>query len=250
MAETSRPGLVPGPLAGDIAAPEQIPGYDATRARVEDYFDRSATQVWDRLTSDAPVSRIRATVRAGRDQMRALILSRLPAELSGRRVLDAGCGTGQMAQELARRGAEVVGVDISPALIEIARKRLPRAQQGQVHFESGDMLDPRLGNFDHVIAMDSLIYYTAADIAKALHRLDSRVSGSIVFTIAPRTPLLMAMWYAGKLFPKSDRSPTMIPHTPRSLGIAARSAGIPRPLQSVGRIAKGFYISQAMELGR
>jgi len=39
--------------------------YVATRARVEDYFDRSATKVWERLTSDAPVSGVRATVRAG-----------------------------------------------------------------------------------------------------------------------------------------------------------------------------------------
>mgnify|MGYP003552619635 CR=1 FL=1 len=50
--------------------------YSATRDRVEDYFDRSATKVWERLTSDAPVSRIRQTVREGRDQMRALMLSR------------------------------------------------------------------------------------------------------------------------------------------------------------------------------
>ncbi|MEO0694220.1 MAG: magnesium protoporphyrin IX methyltransferase, partial [Pseudomonadota bacterium] len=52
--------------------------YDATRARVEDYFDRTATRTWERLTSDAPVSRVRQTVRAGRDRMRALMLSRLP----------------------------------------------------------------------------------------------------------------------------------------------------------------------------
>lgn len=61
--------------------------YSATRDRVEDYFDRSATKVWERLTSDAPVSRIRQTVREGRDRMRALMLSRLPEDLRGARVL-------------------------------------------------------------------------------------------------------------------------------------------------------------------
>ncbi|MCA3514406.1 MAG: RsmD family RNA methyltransferase, partial [Rhodobacter sp.] len=81
--------------------------YLATRDRVEDYFDRSATRVWERLTSDAPVSRIRQTVREGRDRMRATMLSRLPEDLTGARVLDAGCGTGQMTAELAARGAEV-----------------------------------------------------------------------------------------------------------------------------------------------
>jgi len=68
--------------------------YEATRDRVETYFDKSATKVWERLTSDAPVSGIRATVRAGRDKMRDIMLAQLPDDLTGLRVLDAGCGTG------------------------------------------------------------------------------------------------------------------------------------------------------------
>ncbi len=224
------------------------PAYTATRARVEDYFDRTATRTWERLTSDAPVSRIRETVRAGRNQMRNLMLSRLPSDLSGQRVLDAGCGTGQMAQELARRGAEVVGVDISPALVEIAQKRLPRDYTGQVRFVAGDMLDPGLGSFDHMVAMDSLIYYTGTDIARAMATLEPRVARSIVFTVAPRTPALMAMWYSGKLFPRSDRSPIMIPHTRTRLAALCRDAGVSRALRPVERVARGFYISEALEL--
>ena len=86
--------------------------YAATRDRVEHYFDRTATKVWERLTSDAPVSGVRATVRAGRDRMRALMLAQLPDDLRGARILDAGCGTGAMAVELAQCGADVVAVDI------------------------------------------------------------------------------------------------------------------------------------------
>ena len=115
--------------------------YEATRARVETYFDRTATRTWERLTSDAPVSRVRETVRAGRDEMRALMLSRLPDDLRGARVLDAGCGTGAMSAELAARGAYVTGVDISPQLVGIAERRLAPELQGRVHFEAGDMLD-------------------------------------------------------------------------------------------------------------
>ncbi|MEM9318646.1 MAG: magnesium protoporphyrin IX methyltransferase, partial [Pseudomonadota bacterium] len=40
--------------------------YDATRDRVEAYFDRTATAAWEALTSEAKVSRIRQTVREGR----------------------------------------------------------------------------------------------------------------------------------------------------------------------------------------
>jgi magnesium-protoporphyrin O-methyltransferase len=64
-------------------------------------------------------------VREGRDRMRAAMLSRLPADLTGARVLDAGCGTGTMAAELAARGAEVTAVDISPRLIDRAKTRAP-----------------------------------------------------------------------------------------------------------------------------
>ena len=130
----------------------------ATRDRVEHYFDNTATKVWERLTSDAPVSGIRATVRAGRDRMRALMLTQMPEDLRGARILDAGCGTGAMAVELAARGADVVAVDISPALVEIGEKRMPANLPGQITWVAGDMLEESNGSFDHGIAMDSMIY--------------------------------------------------------------------------------------------
>ena len=222
--------------------------YNRTLASVETYFDKTATRTWERLTSDAPVSKIRQTVRKGRDEMRDLLLSRLPEDLHGRRVLDAGCGAGQMTAELAARGADVVAIDISPSLIEIACKRLPQKLAKRVTFRTGDMLSDNSGGFDHVIAMDSLIYYTAEDIGDALTRLEPRVSGPIVFTVAPRTPALMAMWYAGKAFPRSDRSPVMIPHAHARLAKVAKSAGVRRMLRPVDRVTSGFYISEAMEL--
>ena len=58
--------------------------YEATRTRVETYFDKTATRTWEQLTSDAPVSGIRATVRAGRDRMRDVLLSQLPLDLQVR----------------------------------------------------------------------------------------------------------------------------------------------------------------------
>ena len=122
--------------------------YSVTRDRVEDYFDRSATKVWERLTSDAPVSRIRQTVREGRDRMRAIMLDRLPTDLRGARVLDAGCGTGLMTAELAARGADVVAVDISPQLIGIAEQRLSDDLKPRVSFYAGDMTCPSHGRFD------------------------------------------------------------------------------------------------------
>lgn len=230
---------------GPQEVPDHVPdaGYLRTRNRVETYFDRTATRTWERLTSDAPVSGIRATVRAGRDRMRDVILDQLPADLTGKRILDAGCGTGALAFALAARGAEVIGVDISPQLVDIARKRTPTDLHNQVTFRAGDMLHPVHGRFDHVVAMDSLIYYSAPDIAAILSTLAPRLSETMIFTVAPRTPLLMAMWRIGKLFPQSDRSPTMVPHSPARLANAVTAGR----LRDVERVTSGFYISHALE---
>ena len=118
--------------------------YQERRGKIETYFDRTAADAWSKLTSDAKVSRVRETVRAGRDDMRRTLLSWLPEDLTGKRLLDAGCGTGMLAVEAARRGAEVVAIDVAPTLIEIARERLPSdLGPGSVDFQAGDMLAHR-----------------------------------------------------------------------------------------------------------
>jgi magnesium-protoporphyrin O-methyltransferase len=55
--------------------------YLERRSEIETYFDRTAVAAWSRLTSDAPLGRIRATVRAGRDRMRLTLLSWLPQDM-------------------------------------------------------------------------------------------------------------------------------------------------------------------------
>ncbi len=219
--------------------------YLSTRNRVEGYFDKSATKVWERLTSDAPVSGVRATVRAGRDKMRALMLDQLPGDLTGARVLDAGCGTGTAAIAMAQRGAHVVAVDIAPQLIAIAEERMPANLPGTIQWESGDMLDPLWGQFDHIFAMDSMIYYDAGDIADLLRRAGPRLSGRMVFTLPPKTPMLMAMYSAGKLFPRADRSPQMVPQRASNVRSAMEAAHVGGALTEVDRVSTGFYKSTA-----
>ena len=241
------------------AAPLEAPSYVERRAELEQYFDRTAAETWRRLTSDAPVSRVRATVRAGRDRMRGILLSRLGSDLSDRTVFDAGCGTGALSAEAAARGAAVTAVDLSPALVATARERVDTARPegeaarpGTIAFSAGDMLDPVYGHFDHVVAMDSLIHYRLPDIVAALTALSPRVGRSIVFTVAPRTPFLATMHMVGKAFPRSDRSPAI---APVALGRLANAVSAEPALDgfrliAVERVVSGFYTSQAMELVR
>jgi magnesium-protoporphyrin O-methyltransferase len=231
--------------------------YQQRRGQIEHYFDRTAVKAWEQLTSDVPVSGIRATVRAGRDRMRQTLLDWLPPDLSGRRVLDAGCGTGALAVECARRGARVVAVDLSPQLVDVARQRIGTLPDGaamleRIDLRSGDMLDVTFGSFDHVVAMDSLIHYSMFDAVRVLESLAWRTHGSMVFTFAPRNPLLVAMRSVGRLFPRADRAPWIEPMAEGELRRLLRQAPGLGGWQAsrTQRISSGFYTSQALELGR
>ena len=228
--------------------PKQAAGWDAKRARLETYFDRTALDAWAAMTSDAPVSRIRATVRAGRQEMRDTLLSWLPQDLSGRRILDAGCGTGMLAIEVARRGGDVVGIDVSPQLIEIGKERLPKDVKGKISLHAGDMLDAGFGDFDHIVSMDVLIHYESDQIAAASAKLAERTRHSMLFTVAPGTPLLRTARAIGQFFPKSDRSPSIIP-VAHDLLKARLSRSVPQAkLGRDQRISRGFYTSHAQEV--
>ena len=226
--------------------------YEPRRRQLEEYFDRTAVEAWTRLTSDAPVGSIRATVRAGRDRMRALLLGYLPDDLAGQRVLDAGCGTGALAVEAARRGAEVVAVDHSATLVGLARERAPADVRGRIDFRAGDMLDPALGRFDWVVAMDSIIHYRADDMADIVARFADRADRGVAVTFAPRTPLLALMHLVGRALPRGARSPDLEPVAEATLRrlLAARPALAPFDLGRSERVDVGFYKSQTLEAVR
>ena len=217
--------------------------YDQTLSRIETYFDKTASKTWEQLTSDAPVSKIRQTVRAGRDRMRHKLLNRLPQKLAGARILDAGCGTGQLTAELAKRGASVVATDISQSLVQIAKNRIDECYHQKINFHVGDLCSEDLGKFDYIVAMDSLIYYSLNDLTRILTELKQRTDREIIFTVAPRTKLLQVMWYVGKLAPKGDKSPVMVP---QSLTKISKSLAGIADINDLGRISSGFYISQGV----
>ncbi|TYC61769.1 magnesium protoporphyrin IX methyltransferase [Rhodobacterales bacterium] len=233
--------------------------YIRRTSEIEHYFDRTALDAWKRLTGDQPVSGIRATVRKGREDMRATLSGWLPRDLTGWRILDAGCGSGVMSLELMDRGADVVGVDLSAQMVAFARQRAAERAAcdnapgcGSVSFHSGDMLAPHLGTFDAVVAMDVFIHYAPEDAKRVLELFAARTRQSLLFTLAPSSRLLRAMLMIGKAFPRADRAPAIYPTDPERL--AGRLVQQPHMAGwQVGRshrISVGFYTSQAMEVFR
>jgi SAM-dependent methyltransferase len=74
-------------------------------------------------------------------------------------ILDAGCGTGRVAIELSRRGRDVVGVDMDPSMLEVARQKAPH-----VPWVEGDLADPRLvfdRTFDVVVLAGNVLIFVA-----------------------------------------------------------------------------------------
>lgn len=227
--------------------------YLERRGEIETYFDRTAVAAWSKLTSDAPVGRIRASVRAGRDEMRHTLMSWLPHDLRGARLLDAGCGTGTLSIDAARRGADVVAVDISPTLIEIAARRIPAdIHPRAIRFLAGDMLDPKLGRFDYVVAMDSVIHYRPQDMARIVASLTAQTTHSLLLTFAPKTPALALMHAVGRAFPRGNRAPAVEPVAEQRL----RRLLVEHPdlegwtFGRTRRISSSFYKSHAVELLR
>ena len=97
-------------------------------------------------------------VRAGYDVYREYVnnpafFALLP-DLSGNRVLDIGCGEGYNTRILAKRGAVMVGVDISSAMIDAARAEEHRRPLGiEYHLVGGNELGRfENGSFDAVIS--------------------------------------------------------------------------------------------------
>ncbi len=84
--------------------------------------------------------------------------------LAPERVLDAGCGTGRVASELAARGIDVVGVDVDPSMIAEARRRAPNLiwiEQDLAYLDLGR-------RFDVVVLAGNVPVFCPADRRAAL----------------------------------------------------------------------------------
>jgi SAM-dependent methyltransferase len=83
-----------------------------------------------------------------------------------RSILDLGCGTGRHSVELARRGYELVGVDLSEGMLERARQRAIGKAAGSTTFLRGDIQTIQLERrFDAVLSMFAVVGYQISDRA-------------------------------------------------------------------------------------
>jgi SAM-dependent methyltransferase len=115
-------------------------------------------------------------------------LQALLPPVAGLRVLDAGCGGGRTSAWLAEQGARVVGIDVSPELLRLARERVPSAS-----FSLADLAEPlpfEDGSFDVVVA--GLVMHYLRDWVPPLRELRRVLRADGVVVLSTHHPAMDA----------------------------------------------------------
>ncbi|MCQ8129662.1 bifunctional 2-polyprenyl-6-hydroxyphenol methylase/3-demethylubiquinol 3-O-methyltransferase UbiG [Methylomonas rivi] len=154
------------------------------------------------------------------------------AELSGRRVVDVGCGGGILTEGLAKAGAEALGIDLSEELIDIAD--LHGLETGiTAHYRkisAETLAEQQPAGFDHVTCMEMLEHVPdPASIIRACAAL-VKPGGMVFFSTLNRVPkayllAILAAEHLLKMVPKGTHDyKTFI--KPSELCQSARNAGL------------------------
>jgi predicted TPR repeat methyltransferase len=109
--------------------------------------------------------------------------------------LDVGCGTGQAFGPLQRRGWLVHGCDLSPRMLEQARRKV----DASVRLDNADIRElPRFGEFDLVLALNDVINYLTAkgDLERAFTCVRANLAPSGLFIFDSNTLSLFAEYFS------------------------------------------------------
>jgi ubiquinone/menaquinone biosynthesis C-methylase UbiE len=109
------------------------------------------------------------------------VLSLIPEDLGGWHVVDAGCGSGIYATELARRGARVVGIDISQKMIEIAERNRP--PDLYISYHIGDIAHMKIPDGSTDLVLCTYVLENLEDIDavfKEFHRIMKPRSSCVI----------------------------------------------------------------------
>jgi SAM-dependent methyltransferase len=180
----------------------------ATNQTQIDYWNGRAGEKWAALQVSLDVMLAPAT---------ALLKARAGA-VSGLRVLDVGCGTGQTCAMWLEGGAEVTGVDVSAPMLAVAAKRTEGKAtlvEADASAWKGDAL------FDMVVSRFGVMFFDAPDVAFANIAANLRPGGRLVFACwraaAENAWVTTPMGAVRDLLPAA---PPPVPHAPGPFGLA------------------------------
>lgn len=114
-------------------------------------------------------------------------------DVRGLKILDAGCGPGILAEYLTHEGAKVVGFDISPKMIELAKIRVPKNATFFVSDMARVLPIDQTGEFDMIVASLSIDYIKDWTIPLSEFNRLLKKNGKFIFTI--QHPIGSWNWY-------------------------------------------------------
>jgi magnesium-protoporphyrin O-methyltransferase len=154
--------------------------------KVKGYFDKTAKE-YDGFFKENPKMNI--VQKVGHLLFRKrYVYKRLNAVVSmcgdvrGKAVLEVGCGSGQYSVELAKRGADVTGIDIAPNMIQVSRRLAESDGVKNCRFVLSDVFDFKGGKYDVVVCSGVFDYVPGDKSQKLLDRLKSLSEGVVVMT--------------------------------------------------------------------
>jgi len=178
---------------------------------VKEYFNTKGFDRWSRIYSeDGEINNVQKDIREGHQITIDTILEWLDEDgnLSQQKICDAGCGVGSLAIPLAQRGATVSASDISESMANEGRARADTVlgpDASRVSFEAAD-LESLAGSYDVVCCIDVLIHYPDEKLGDMIGHLGSLTTGQLIFSFAPRTPLLALLKKVGDFFPGPSKA--------------------------------------------
>lgn len=150
-----------------------------------DVYDRKGEGWWQ---EDNPLNILHGSLTPGRFRYFREVLTRLSLEPAGLRALDIGCGGGFLAEEFARLGCQVVGVDPSSVSIETARRHATtNALDVDYRVGSGERLPVADGEFDLAYCCDVLEHVSDLDAVIGETARALRPGGVFLFDTINRT---------------------------------------------------------------
>jgi SAM-dependent methyltransferase len=168
----------------------------------EEAYDRLAP-VWASTTDDGPFNGL-----LERPTLRSLV----PRPLSGMVVLDAACGSGAQLEWLLDEGAEIVGIDLSPAMVEEAKRRC--GKRGRIFV--ADLAEPlpiEPGTLDGITCSLALHYLDDWDVPLRSFQSALRSTGWLVLSLdhpfAPSLPSQKGGYFDSELVSETWRKGTI-----------------------------------------
>lgn len=146
-------------------------------------FEAQAQLWWDRNSEFKPLHDI--------NPLRLNWIDDLSGGLQGKKVLDVGCGGGILSESMARRGADVLGIDLGAEPLNVARLHAAQEQVHSVKYQQilvEELAETHAGQFDVVTCMEMLEH--VPDPASVIHACQKLVkpNGHVFFSTINRNP--------------------------------------------------------------